>query len=58
MTTLVAIVPDVEAEIRWRKWEARGAEHDRRLAQNTRRFMFLLLLVAVGVLGWFSVRLG
>jgi len=49
MTTQVAIVPGTEAEIRWRNWEARGAEGDRRTAKRMRA---LMLLIAAGFLVW------
>jgi hypothetical protein len=51
MTTQVATAPD--AELRWREWQARGAESDRRTA---RRMPRLLLLVAVGIFVWFVIQ--
>ena len=38
MTDQPAIVADPEAELRWRKWQARGAEGDRRTAKRMRSF--------------------
>ena len=32
MTNHTAVIPDVEADIRWRDWQARGAASDRRTA--------------------------
>ena len=32
MTNVVATLPDSEADIRWRNWQARGVENDRRTA--------------------------
>jgi len=29
MTTQLATVPESDADVRWRKWQARGAENDR-----------------------------
>jgi hypothetical protein len=54
MTTQVAIVPDAEAEIRWRNWQARGAEEDRRTAKRMRG---LMLLIAAVLVVWFVVQL-
>lgn len=54
MTNQVAIVPDAEAELRWRTWQARGAEGDRRTAKTMRG---LTLLIAAGLLVWFVVQL-
>jgi len=53
MTTQVAIVPGTEGEIRWRNWEARGAEGDRRTAKRMRA---LMLLIAAGFLVWAVVQ--
>ena len=53
MTTQVAIVPETEAEIRWRNWEARGAEGDRRMAKRMRA---LMLLIAAGFVVWAVVQ--
>ena len=53
MTTLVAIVPETDAEIRWRNWEARGAEGDRRRAKRMRG---LMLLIAAGFVVWAVVQ--
>jgi hypothetical protein len=52
MTNQVAIVPD--AELRWRKWQARGAEGDRRTAKRMRG---LMILIAAGCVVWFVVLL-
>ena len=54
MTNLPAIVADPEAELRWRNWQARGAEGDR---QTTKRMRGLMLLVAAGIVVWFVVQL-
>ena len=54
MTDQVAIVPDTDAEIRWRNWQARGAEGDRRTAKRMRG---LMLLIAAGFLVWLVVQL-
>ena len=47
MTDQPAIVADPEAELRWRKWQARGAEGDRRTAKRMRG---LVMLIAVAFL--------
>jgi hypothetical protein len=54
MTDQAAIVPQTEAEIRWRNWQARGVEGDRRTARNMRD---LVLLIAAFLLVWFVVQL-
>ena len=54
MTTLVAIVADSEADIRWRNWLARGVESDRRTRTRMRGLM-LVTVIALAV--WLFVRL-
>ena len=54
MTNLPAIVAETEAELRWRNWQARGAEGDRRTATRMRGLM--ILIAAVFVM-WFVVQL-
>jgi hypothetical protein len=54
MTEFVASVAQSEADIRWRNWQARGAERDRRMAARMRKVM-LLLIAALVV--WFLVQL-
>ena len=50
MTNLVATLPDSEADIRWRNWQARGAENDRRTAMRMRRLMLIIATaLAVGL---------
>ena len=43
MTTHTAVIPDVEANIRWREWQARGAAIDRRTAVRMRTVMLLIV---------------
>ena len=45
MTDLAATVADPEAELRWRNWQARGAEGDRRTAKRMRGLMILIAAV-------------
>jgi hypothetical protein len=54
MTIQAAVIPDVEADIRWHDWQARGAASDRRTAARMRKLM--LLIVAVLIV-WFAVQL-
>jgi len=54
MTPQVTNAPDADAEVRWRKWQARGAEADRRNAKNMRR---LLMLIAASIATWAVVQL-
>jgi len=53
VTTQVEIVPETEAEVRWRNWQARGAEGDRRTAKRMRG---LMLLIAAGFVVWVVVQ--
>jgi hypothetical protein len=54
MTTHAAVVADVDADVRWRDWQARGAANDRRTDARMRGVM-LLGFAALAV--WFVVRL-
>jgi hypothetical protein len=54
MTTQLATVPESAADVRWREWQARGAENDRRTARRMRALM--VVIVAAFVL-WSVVEL-
>jgi hypothetical protein len=54
MTIHTAVVTDVEAETRWRDWQARGAANDRRWAARMR---MLLLVIGVLLAVWAFVQL-
>ena len=54
MTAHTAVISDVEADVRWRDWQARGAASDRRTAARMRKLM--LLIVAASIV-WFVVQL-
>lgn len=54
MTDQPAIVADPEAELRWKKWQARGVEGDR---QTAKRIRVLMALVVAVFLVWFAVHL-
>ena len=54
MTDQAAIVADPEAELRWRNWQARGAEGDR---QTAKRMRGLMILIAAVFAVWFVVQL-
>ena len=54
MSTHTAVIPDVEADIRWRDWQARGAASDRRTAARMRK---VLLLIVAALVVWFVVQL-
>ena len=43
MTNIVASTAASDADIRWRNWQARGAESDRRTAARMRKLMLLLV---------------
>ena len=49
MTTYTAALPDADADIRWRDWQARGAEGDRRRAAIMGR---LMVLIAIALTVW------
>ena len=53
MTTHSAVITDVEADIRWRDWRARGAASDRRTAARMRQVM----LIVAALIVWFVVQL-
>lgn len=54
MTLSAAAVPDAEADVRWRAWQARGAAQDRRRARIMGR---VTALVALGLAAWLSLQL-
>jgi hypothetical protein len=54
MTSHAATVTKAEADIRWRDWQARGAEIDRRTAKRMAR---LMLLIAIGSAIWLFVQI-
>ena len=47
MTNHTAVIPDVESDIRWRDWQARGAAIDRRTATRMRNVMLLIVAALV-----------
>ena len=53
MTNQTAVFSDVDAEIRWRDWQARGAASDRRTATRMRK---LMLLIVAALVMWFFVQ--
>ena len=55
MTNLPAIVAETEAELRWRNWQARGAEGDR---QTAKRMRVLMMLIAAAFLVSLLVQFG
>ena len=54
MTNHTAVITDVDADIRWRGWQARGAASDRRTAKRMRQMM---LLIVAALIVWFVVQL-
>ena len=54
MTIRTPVIPDVEADIRWRDWQARGAAGDRRTAA---RMGTVMLLLVAALIVWFVVQL-
>jgi hypothetical protein len=54
MTIQTAVIPDVEADSRWRDWQARGAASDRRTSARMRT---VVLLIGAALIVWFVVQL-
>ena len=54
MTNHTAVVPDLEQDIRWRDWQARGAASDRRTGARMRKVM---LFIVAALVVWFVVQL-
>jgi hypothetical protein len=54
MTDQTVLIPAVEADIRWRDWQARGATSDRRTATRMRN---LMLVIVAALVVWFVVQL-
>jgi len=54
MTNHTAVIPDVNADIRWRDWQARGVASNRRTAARMRNVM---LLIVAALIVWFVVTL-
>jgi hypothetical protein len=54
MTDQTAVVSDVEADLRWRDWQTRGAASDRRTAARMQK---LMLLIIAALVVWFVVQL-
>jgi hypothetical protein len=46
---------DAGADLRWRNWQARSAESDRRTATRMRSLMFVIVIVFAV---WVSILLG
>lgn len=42
-TQTISVVANVAAESRWREWQARGAENDRRTAKKMSTLVLLIL---------------
>ena len=55
MTNHAAVFSDVEADSRWRDWQARNAVRDRRTAVGMRA---LMLLIIAGLAVWSAVLFG
>lgn len=53
MTDRIPAASDASAERRWRAWQARGVETDRRTAA---RMGTLTVLVAAGLIAWLLSR--
>jgi hypothetical protein len=54
MTNQTAVIPVVEADSRWRNWQARGAANDR---HTTTRIHRLLLLIVAALAVWLLIQL-
>jgi len=51
-TPAAAVVLDMEAAIRWRDWQARGAADDRRTAARMR---YVMVIIVAALIIWFVV---
>lgn len=47
MTNLAVTLTPSDADIRWRNWQARGAEGDRRTAARMRKLMLVIVAALV-----------
>jgi len=47
MTNPVATIAASDADLRWQKWQARGARSDRRTAARMRKLMLLIVAALV-----------
>jgi hypothetical protein len=47
MTNHTAVIRDVEADIRWRDWQARGDASDRRTAARMRNVMLVMIAALI-----------
>ena len=54
MANQAVMVAEPDADLRWRNWQARGAEDDRRTAKRMRA---VLMLIAAALVVWFVVQL-
>jgi|RhiMethySRZTD1v2_1073278.scaffolds.fasta_scaffold06847_5 hypothetical protein len=54
MTIHTAVISDVEADSRWRDWQARGVASDRRTTARMRKVM---LVIIAALVAWFVVQL-
>jgi hypothetical protein len=54
MTVSVAVVPEPTADSRWREWQVRGAESDRKSAAAAR---IVFALIGTGLVIWLLVQL-
>jgi hypothetical protein len=54
MTIHTAVISDVEADSRWRDWQARGTVSDRRTTARMRKVM---LVIIAALVVWFVGRL-
>jgi hypothetical protein len=55
MTDQVGVVSDLEGDMRWREWQARGALTDRRMGIRMRAVMLILLAALVLWFGFVTV---
>ena len=49
-----AVIPDMQADIRWRDWLARGAANDLRTVVRMR---YVMLILVAALIIWFVVQL-
>ena len=54
MTSHTAVIPEVEADRRWRDWQLRGAAANQRTAGQMRKVM---LLIITALIVWSVIQL-
>ena len=54
MTLQTSFIDSTDSDRRWREWQTRGSEADRRTSARTRT---MILVIAAALGAWFTVQL-